>query len=618
MRRRLNIRRFWASFVCCALLISALNYRPPKAEAVLVETSVGFVFWPSILSILSVYGLPITAAGLAVGGVVTSLDYILDDYVKSEGYSNANEWFYDITGTDPSDTEATHSLLWYGGRLVCNLSLREKVSGFAEWIKQHYSVPASENGEAGEAVAIHNQDIYISGDFILGYSAYDYDANYINPYAAFNNLIVSVGSTFEVPASGESDIFAVDGAERQYYWNDYEIWCTDGNGSDTQWSVYVKEEVKDIASVKQCLVSFFDCTVGNYIFRGYYYDGSWHSGARTYASCFRYFPGGRTVNQLLSISDTGNNQIPDDLSDDEPLIIIPNTTAPVSLVTDALRKEKIDIKSRSRKIGDVLDQVGDEPLTVLAPDGTSVGTTTLNDIIDQLGDRDVTFDGTAETFGDAVGQEDNSKPIVIGGIPYTLEELKEALSPNILTIPAEDDDDDQTPLEWTAPEIIEALRSKPIPPEVPEQTIYEAIIDGDYAPEVRPATELEPTAEPTVEPTTEPTVEPTAEPEEPDIEDIQDLGLPDLGRTLTTRFPFSIPWDFARVLGLLAAPPKTPRFEVDFFAPISDYVGGWQGSTALVLDFGEFEIIGRISRLTSTIGYCLMLIGATKRLIWTA
>lgn len=103
-----------------------------------------------------------------------------------------------------------------------------------------------------------------------------------------------------------------------------------------------------------------------------------------------------------------------------------------------------------------------------------------------------------------------------------------------------------------------------------------------------------------------------------EITDVDGLGLPALGAALTSRFPFSIPWDFFRAVQLLAAPAKAPYFEVDFLEPLADDVGGWQGSTTVVLDFGQYAIIGQISRWTSTIGFCLMLAGATKRLIWTA
>lgn len=107
-------------------------------------------------------------------------------------------------------------------------------------------------------------------------------------------------------------------------------------------------------------------------------------------------------------------------------------------------------------------------------------------------------------------------------------------------------------------------------------------------------------------------------PVEEEITDVDNLGLPALGAALTSRFPFSIPWDFFRAVQLLAAPAKAPYFEVDFMEPLADDVGGWNGSTTVILDFSEYAIIGQISRWTSTIGFCLMLAGATKRLIWTA
>lgn len=107
-------------------------------------------------------------------------------------------------------------------------------------------------------------------------------------------------------------------------------------------------------------------------------------------------------------------------------------------------------------------------------------------------------------------------------------------------------------------------------------------------------------------------------PVEPTAPDIDGLGLPALGAALVSRFPFSIPWDVAKGVQLLAAPPKAPYWEVDFLAPISYRVGGWQGDTTFVVDMSEFEIIGQLSRWTSTIGFCLLLASGTKRLIWTA
>lgn len=107
-----------------------------------------------------------------------------------------------------------------------------------------------------------------------------------------------------------------------------------------------------------------------------------------------------------------------------------------------------------------------------------------------------------------------------------------------------------------------------------------------------------------------------ADPEVPP--ELDGLDLPALGAALTTRFPFSIPWDVARGIQMLAAPAEAPYWEVDFLAPLGYRVGGWKGSTLVVLDFSEFEIIGQVTRWMSTIGFCLMLASSTKRLIWVA
>lgn len=109
-------------------------------------------------------------------------------------------------------------------------------------------------------------------------------------------------------------------------------------------------------------------------------------------------------------------------------------------------------------------------------------------------------------------------------------------------------------------------------------------------------------------------------PEQPDEEkpDLNGLGLPALGAALVTRFPFSIPWDVVKGIKLVAAPAEAPRWEVDFLAPIAGRVGGWKGSTKVVIDMGVYPIIGQVCRWTSMIGFCLILASGTKKLIWTA
>ena len=120
--------------------------------------------------------------------------------------------------------------------------------------------------------------------------------------------------------------------------------------------------------------------------------------------------------------------------------------------------------------------------------------------------------------------------------------------------------------------------------------------------------------------TTSATIAQQPTPEQPDEEkpDLNGLGLPALGAALMTRFPFSIPWDVVKGIKLVAAPAEAPRWEVDFLEPISGRVGGWKGSTKVVIDMGEYPIIGQVCRWTSMIGFCLILASGTKKLIWTA
>ena len=140
------------------------------------------------------------------------------------------------------------------------------------------------------------------------------------------------------------------------------------------------------------------------------------------------------------------------------------------------------------------------------------------------------------------------------------------------------------------------------------QEILQGILDAILAGDLAASAEIVDTAEIPVDP------------EEPDppVVPVVPSGLDKLGAALTSRFPFSIPWDVYKGVTLLAAPPKAPYFEVDFLEPIGHLVGGWQGSTKIVLDMSEYEIIGQVCRWTSTIGFCLMLAIGTKRLIWTA
>lgn len=97
------------------------------------------------------------------------------------------------------------------------------------------------------------------------------------------------------------------------------------------------------------------------------------------------------------------------------------------------------------------------------------------------------------------------------------------------------------------------------------------------------------------------------------------LAEPDsLGAVFISKFPFSIPWDVYKAIELLAAPPVTPYWEVDFMQPIAGRVGGFRGSTTIVIDFGRYPIVGIATRWTSTLLFVYALAMGTKKLIWTA
>ena len=122
------------------------------------------------------------------------------------------------------------------------------------------------------------------------------------------------------------------------------------------------------------------------------------------------------------------------------------------------------------------------------------------------------------------------------------------------------------------------------------QEILQGILDAILAGDLAASAEIVDTAEVPVEP-------------DLPVLPVVPEGLDKLGAALTSRFPFSIPWDIKKGVTLLAAPPKAPYFEVDFMAPIAYRVGGWKGSTKIVLDMSEYEIIGQVCRWTSTIGF---------------
>lgn len=96
--------------------------------------------------------------------------------------------------------------------------------------------------------------------------------------------------------------------------------------------------------------------------------------------------------------------------------------------------------------------------------------------------------------------------------------------------------------------------------------------------------------------------------------DLGKINLSGLGALLTTRFPFSIPWDLGRIFGLFVADPEPPRWEFDLI-PIDALSGV---DTTITLDLGDYPIVGQISRWFCIIDLCIGLCYVTKRLIWVA
>lgn len=100
----------------------------------------------------------------------------------------------------------------------------------------------------------------------------------------------------------------------------------------------------------------------------------------------------------------------------------------------------------------------------------------------------------------------------------------------------------------------------------------------------------------------------------PTVTDIEDMGLPQLGEVLMTRFPFSIPRDISRIVSVITADRQPPKWEVDFYSPLADKVA-FRGDTKITIDMAEYETVGQICRWTSVIGFCIFLILITKSMI---
>lgn len=82
-----------------------------------------------------------------------------------------------------------------------------------------------------------------------------------------------------------------------------------------------------------------------------------------------------------------------------------------------------------------------------------------------------------------------------------------------------------------------------------------------------------------------------------------------VGDKMKTKFPFSIPWDIAAVVGSLSAAPETPVFEIPIVFERYDI------DYTLTIDMADFEVISKISRLFLSLTFVLFLTKLTIQVV---
>lgn len=103
---------------------------------------------------------------------------------------------------------------------------------------------------------------------------------------------------------------------------------------------------------------------------------------------------------------------------------------------------------------------------------------------------------------------------------------------------------------------------------------------------------------------------------QPDYTDFQlgNLDFTGLGALITTRFPFSIPWDLVRIFQLFVADAVAPKLSLDIL-PIETFENV---DSTVTIDFADYPLIGQITRWFCIIDLLMGLVYVSKRLIWTA
>lgn len=93
-------------------------------------------------------------------------------------------------------------------------------------------------------------------------------------------------------------------------------------------------------------------------------------------------------------------------------------------------------------------------------------------------------------------------------------------------------------------------------------------------------------------------------------EDLENYTVP---TGIITVFPFCLPFDFVRGMKLFSAKPVTPHFEVTINVPAILNIP--EQKWTFVIDLGEFETLAKITRWTSLIGFCYLLISLSTKIV---
>lgn len=102
----------------------------------------------------------------------------------------------------------------------------------------------------------------------------------------------------------------------------------------------------------------------------------------------------------------------------------------------------------------------------------------------------------------------------------------------------------------------------------------------------------------------------------PDVPIEGDFSSLKLPKTISTVFPFCLPFDFYNGIRLFSAQPVTPRFEIPVKIPNPTILGGgYVCDEVIVIDLAKFEKIGRLSRVLTTCAFLFFLIQLSTKIV---